>query len=64
MKKSRLRERDVRHNNGSFFVNASEDAKHDEIAERSLMKKKMDARKRAAALLENRRLLEELYRQV
>ena len=47
MKKSRLKEMDVRHNNGSFFANISEDAKHDELVERALMRRKMEARKKA-----------------
>ena len=47
MKKSRLKERDVRYNRGSFLADVDEDAKHDEVKERAYMKRQMNARKLA-----------------
>ena len=49
---SRSNERDKRHNRISYFANISEDAKHDEVKERALMKKKMASRRFAELLLE------------
>ena len=34
---------------------------HDELAERALMKRQMEARRKAQELLDNRRLAEDLY---
>jgi hypothetical protein len=52
IKHSRANERDRRYNKGSYFVSKTDDAKHDELVERALMKKKMAARRFAELLLD------------
>ena len=50
--KSSRNERDRAHNRGSYFVSKTDDAKHDELVERALMKRKMAARRFAELLLD------------
>ena len=50
--RSRRNEKDSTHNRGSYFATKSDDAAHDELKERALMKKKMAARRFAELLLE------------
>ena len=49
---SKRNERDRTHNRGSYFASKADDAAHNELAERALMKKKMECRRRAELLLE------------
>ena len=48
--KSRRGEKDVRHNGSCYFSSKAEDAAHDEVAERVLMKQKMLAKGKVSRL--------------